>query len=393
MNTKSPTFSLPSPQNVADPASWARRILFVVTGLTPAVVTESLYALAIARKPAFIPTEIHVLTTGKGAELATRQLFAASGGHFHRIVAEYPVLGDIRFKANHITVIKDQSGRVLDDITTLQENQDAADAITDAVRRYTLDENTALHVSLAGGRKTMGFFAGYALSLFGRPQDMLSHVLVPPGVERHAEFYFPSTKQGTLISADGEEIVSATVDVLLAEIPVVRLRHGIPPALISGAGTYRSVVTAAQASLGAPSIRLDIEKRTLYCADHPVMLPNTQLALYVWLAERIKSGLGDSHVVGRGSDTAGYLSSYRHFVPEMSGEYEKVENGLKRTIEAAELRDWLREKVSRTNSVLKKTLGQELSAPYLITTFGKRPTLQYGLQLNNADILIQRQRG
>jgi CRISPR-associated protein (TIGR02584 family) len=33
-------------------------------------------------------------------------------------------------------------------------------------------------MSIAGGRKTMGFYAGYALSLYGRAQDRMSHVLV-----------------------------------------------------------------------------------------------------------------------------------------------------------------------------------------------------------------------
>ena len=32
-----------------------------------------------------------------------------------------------------------------------------------------------MHVSIAGGRKTRGFLAGYTLSLLGRPQDRLSH--------------------------------------------------------------------------------------------------------------------------------------------------------------------------------------------------------------------------
>jgi hypothetical protein len=38
---------------------YPRRILLAVTGLTPQVITETLYALAIQRQPAFIPTDIH----------------------------------------------------------------------------------------------------------------------------------------------------------------------------------------------------------------------------------------------------------------------------------------------------------------------------------------------
>ena len=37
----------------------------------------------------------------------------------------------------------------------------------------------------------MGFYVGYALSLFGRAQDRLSHVLVPPPYESRKDFFYP----------------------------------------------------------------------------------------------------------------------------------------------------------------------------------------------------------
>ena len=72
------------------------------------------------------------------------------------------------------------------------DNDATADAITERLRAFTADPETALHVSIAGGRKTMGYYLGYALSLFGRPQDRLSHVLVSPPFESHPQFYYPS---------------------------------------------------------------------------------------------------------------------------------------------------------------------------------------------------------
>jgi CRISPR-associated protein (TIGR02584 family) len=56
-----------------------------VTGLTPQVVTETLYALAVQRQPPFIPTEIHLLTTAEGAEEARLGLLSADPGWFHRL--------------------------------------------------------------------------------------------------------------------------------------------------------------------------------------------------------------------------------------------------------------------------------------------------------------------
>ena len=39
------------------------RTLLCVTGLSPQVVTETLYALAVAQQPAWIPDEVHIVTT------------------------------------------------------------------------------------------------------------------------------------------------------------------------------------------------------------------------------------------------------------------------------------------------------------------------------------------
>jgi CRISPR-associated protein (TIGR02584 family) len=49
-----------------EPHAYPRRILLATSGLTPQILTETLYALAVAAVPAFVPNEIHVVTTGEG---------------------------------------------------------------------------------------------------------------------------------------------------------------------------------------------------------------------------------------------------------------------------------------------------------------------------------------
>ena len=84
-----------------------RRILLAVTGLTPQVVTETLYALAVERQPPFIPTEIHLLTTAEGAEAARLGLLSADPGWFHRLCRDYE-LPAMAFDASHIQVLRDE---------------------------------------------------------------------------------------------------------------------------------------------------------------------------------------------------------------------------------------------------------------------------------------------
>ncbi len=65
-----------------------RRILLAATGLTPQVITETLYALATAEMP-FVPTEVHLVTTATGAENARLNLLLPKTGWFHRLRADY----------------------------------------------------------------------------------------------------------------------------------------------------------------------------------------------------------------------------------------------------------------------------------------------------------------
>jgi CRISPR-associated protein (TIGR02584 family) len=165
------------------PESYPHRILLAVTGLSPQIVTETLYALAAARQPAWVPTEIHVVTTKPGAENVRRTLLSKDPGWFHRLRGDYR-LPEMAFGSKNIHIMTQPDGKPLDDILEDADNSAVADFITEQVRARTSDPTASLHVSIAGGRKTMGFYIGYALSLFGRAQDRLSHVLISPPYDR-----------------------------------------------------------------------------------------------------------------------------------------------------------------------------------------------------------------
>ena len=172
------------------PASFPRRILLAVTGLSPQIVTETLHALAIGHDDPFVPTEVHLITTAEGAERARLALLSDKPGWFHRLRKDFG-LPEIAFDGGHIHILRDASGQPMADIRSPADNLACADFITEKVRELSADPHSALHVSIAGGRKTMGFFLGYALSLFGRPQDRLSHVLVSEPFENSWAFFSP----------------------------------------------------------------------------------------------------------------------------------------------------------------------------------------------------------
>lgn len=189
--------------NPQQPETYPRRLLLAVTGLSPQVVTETLYALACNRQPPFVPTEIHLITTAEGRQRAELALLSEDPGWFHRLCKDY-ALPPIAFDASNIHTVEDDRGRPLDDIRSPEDNERLADRVTDLVRQLTADEQAALHVSIAGGRKTMGFYLGYALSLFGRPQDRLSHVLVSEPFESSWEFFYPTPYSRIITTRDNK---------------------------------------------------------------------------------------------------------------------------------------------------------------------------------------------
>lgn len=353
-----------------------RRILLAVTGLTPQVVTETLYALAVTRTPAWVPDEIRLLTTAEGAERARLSLLDPVSGQFHALCHDYGLSG-IRFTADRIAVIRDPSGVPLADIRTPHDNTQAADLLLAAVRALCNDPETELHVSIAGGRKTMGFFLGYALSLFGRQQDRLSHVLVNEPFESLTDFYYPPAVPRVLHTREGKPIHTTDARVMLAEIPFVRLRDGLPREALQQEAPFAALVSTAQEALEAPALRFDLSARTVWCGRQPVRLPPSLLAWYAWLAECRVKGCGDEGFVHHAEATPeGYLEQYAAIVGRHHASLETARLALRHGLEPAHFE----QRRAKINRALAAALSLA-ATPYLVATRGKRPATRHGLAL------------
>ncbi len=228
-----------------------RKVFLAVSGMSPQIITETLYALI--QEKHWIPDEVHLITTEQGKQNAVLQLLEGER-HFQRLLKDYQVNQPVLFSEQNIAVIQDAGGQVLADLRTPQDNETAADTICTVIRELTSDADTELHVSLAGGRKTMGFYAGYALSLFGRPQDRLSHVLVSEGYESLRDFFYPTPTTRVIYDRDGKSLDASKAQVWLAEIPFVRLRGGLSQSLLNGQhGFSETVALARKATEKSPS--------------------------------------------------------------------------------------------------------------------------------------------
>ncbi len=186
-------------------------VLFAVSGMSPAVLTETVWALA-QEKPALIPDRVVVVTTVLGRQKIRDELLTGEWEKLQRAVNadERLEFGDT---GHHLRVIT--RGTVeLDDIRTPADNAAAADFILEQLRSLVENPDIRVVATIAGGRKTMSALLYGCMSLIGREADRITHVLVDGRLEqrRDPKFFFPTNKE----EARG---------VCLADIPFVPLRN------------------------------------------------------------------------------------------------------------------------------------------------------------------------
>lgn len=374
-----------------------RKILLAVSGMSPQIITETLFALLQRESQPWIPDEIHLITTSSGAEQARLQLLqpqADGPGYFHRLLRDYHIEQPIRFDDSSIHLIRGAEGEPLTDLRTPRENELAADFITERVRGLTVDDNCELHVSLAGGRKTMGFYAGYALSLFGRPQDRLSHVLVSPEYESLRDFYYPTPETRVIHRIDyrsGKELSldAKNAKVWLAEIPVVRLRDYVSDTGLLRGETFNAVVEHVERMTLPPRIDIDDGNCSIRIQGVAVNFSPREYAFYRWFIDLcLQQGEG---IVPPPKDTGGdselarqylqHLVASKHAMADIDQTRAALADGMDR--------NYFDSIKARVNHCLATVLGTKGAACYQIQTLGRRPRSRYALTLSADAIVIE----
>jgi len=263
-------------------------ILLAVTGASPQVLTETIYGLHIAGKP--IPDEIFVITTQSTKNMLIEGCFEQ--GHFYSLLKEYD-LPKIQFSEENIWLIEDDKGKPIHDAKSIDEQTYMADFIVRKVFELTDDNNLAIHASIAGGRKTMAFYLGYAMSLLARPQDSLSHVFVNDEFEFVKDFYYPTKDNNIVQGKNGVgELNTSEAEVTLAEIPFIRMRQSVDPTLISsmeGMSFSHAVATINVAHNGSLKIVLEVNSRSIKVSGVEIKLTAKNFSFYCFLVKQSQS--------------------------------------------------------------------------------------------------------
>ena len=276
-----------------------KHTLLATTGASPQVVTETLHA--IHHENLQWPDDIYLITTSFGKKAAVKGLLEE--GHLQRLCIELnrPMPA---FSGNHVLVTPGADGTEVEDARSLPDHEALANFIMTEVRNRTASPDTSLHASLAGGRKTMTFYIGYAMSLFGRAQDTLSQVLVSEGYENIPDFWFPTQSEAhRYVDNRGRKLDASTAEVTLAPIPFIRHRRNLPQVLLQSDSTVQFADLVQLINLGenrqdirvsvdlpAQTLRVHNENNTL---NVEITLGLLELAFYTFMARATLKGETD----------------------------------------------------------------------------------------------------
>ncbi len=274
------------------------------------------------------------------------------------------------------------------DIKTPEQNEAAADFISKTINRFTQDDAAALHVSIAGGRKTMGYYLGYALSLFGRKQDRLSHVLVTDKYEGLKSFFYPTPFSHVIHDRDGRALDSKDAQVMLAEIPFVRLRMGLPKELLKGNIRFSDSVKIAQRD--EQTALLEIKKDQLILANGiEIKLNHVDYVAYRWFLECSLEG----SPVSRNDINSNNVAQFKHFYMNLYhiNEDQLMHDGkIVRTLNTLEKygmsAEWLSDRTGKIKKAFENALGDYAAKDYIVQSTGRNKHLFHHIFLMEEQI-------
>jgi len=223
-------------------------VLVALGGTSPAVLTETLYALAREQEPVF-PERIIVITTSRGRKLF--ETFFFDNGTWlefkNTMKKQYgnAVDNKLRFGPidDCIRVIPALSrDRVLEDIQDLDDNLAVAEFLLEVLRGFCEDDTIDLYASIAGGRKTMGALLVSVMTLIGRANDRILHVLVNGPWERIPGFLYPGCPGVFFDPETGKSLNSRDAGLSLVDVPFIPMRYAFEQELKWTRGGYSKII-------------------------------------------------------------------------------------------------------------------------------------------------------
>lgn len=377
-----------------------KEIMIFVAGATPQIVTETIYALARSNPPVY-PDEVYIITTTTGRKRIEDTVVKRK---ILNLMADECGIPQINLTGSSFIIVSNTSGG-LEDIRSKEENEAMGDTITSFIRGKAKDMNSRLHCSLAGGRKTMSFYMGSALQLFGRPWDKLYHVLVTPEFESNPDFFYKPKKHKVIECRmpDGriKKLNTKDAKIEIAELPFIRIANKIS---LHGKG-FRDLVAESQKEIDTatmqPPLIVNLSERTVYIGGRLIEMVPVELMIYTAFLKQktLHCKYPERQYCLDCAECFQALSDFsgRPAVEEMAKDYKMIYSGQPLKSEEF-LNKWtdgigtetIRQNISKINRTIREQLQDETLLPYYcITALKKYGSSRYGVRAEKGKMGIE----
>ena len=252
-----------------------KNVLLFSTGLSPQVVTESLYFHTQINK--IKVDSIFIITDSTGEKLLDN-LF----DWYKKFLIEYSIKYKINFSHNNVLILKDKNNVPLIDLKTIDDNDAAVSQIFNYMCKLSNIKDSRLIVSVAGGRKSMSVIVGQALQFYGKKHDILTHVIVDDSIIGCPNFFYP-TKESDIIKFKNKQFDSKYIKIHLDEIPFIRLRGILETINPEKNKSLTSLIKVAQKQIDLnKKIQINIDNKTnIKINDKIVKMPSKVKSIYI----------------------------------------------------------------------------------------------------------------
>ena len=371
-----------------------KNILLAAVGLSPQVITETLFALHQQNRRV---DAIHIITTRQGKEKINAHLISPGDGKYYRYLNEYDIDPEsINFGFDNVHTVKNGNGMEIDDIAGEEENECLLRKCLELSFRFTKDSSAAVFFSIAGGRKTMTSCLTLAAQLYGRPQDRVYHVLVSPEFESNRDFYYPPEKSVPIELRDknGERYIKETryAKINLVPVPFISIREQLSDDMLEE--------PKDPATLMLSLVREEPYHLTIDLPSGKVAFKNLEfdmmparLALYAFFALRKKDCKKDLNTCRRCTECFLDINQIYDRQEQIAELYKKISGRMA----PAEMSDSgilnlnaenFNSYKSKIRDDLKKGFGLYAISELAIESVGKRPDTRYGIKIDRDRIRV-----
>lgn len=368
-----------------------KTVLLALCGLTPQVITETLYAL---HQQGRTVDAIRVLTTRAGKDACLAHLFRSGDGHYYRYLDDQGLSREaIDFAPRHLLAVIDEHGTEFDDIGGEEASEAFLRLCMETVFELTSDPHTQVYYSIAGGRKTMGASLTLAAQCYGRPQDRIYHVLVEPAeFENSREFYYPPKQPRTVavLTRDRRPCHMSTdqAEITLVPMPFFSLRRQLTPIMLRQPESPASLLLSLVRE-DKPRLVIDLPQKKVIWKGVECDVPPSLLAYYALLA--LHKQEADCARNRCGECDACYLSTEQILKKqgEMTRLYQRLTSREAVASGATGLdEEYVKQYRSKLNRLIRRTFGDYEARLLQVGATAERPGVRYGLGMEKEAIRV-----